>query len=363
MPIHPLPTKAADITSPWLTDVLHDSGALAPQSSVSNVAWEPLGEGAGMMSDLALLRLSYANEGGSAPATLVVKLPAESETNRAVALQFDIYAREVRYYAELDPICTANGPAIHLSVIDSDKNFAIVMEDLSDYHIGDQITGATLEETEIAIDELAKLHSSFWDKADQIDWVPDIATSDHASIMRDGIVAGWDAMLDAFGQFVPDAINDNRSAIQQAIAPLQRHLDAAPITLLHGDFRMDNLFYGRKPGQHPLVILDWQGPLLGRGIQDVAQLLAQSTQTEVRRAHQRELIQRYVNALATQGVSGYGFDEAWEDYRRATLYSWAYVVVVSGTLDANNERGFAWMSKMVARNSAAIEDLDCLRLL
>ncbi|MDH3643124.1 MAG: ecdysteroid 22-kinase family protein, partial [Gammaproteobacteria bacterium] len=199
-----LPGQAADISAQWLTDVLHDSGALTSEANVAGVDWEPLGEGAGMMSDLALLRLSYSGDAGDAPASVVVKLPAESETNRAVALQFDIYAREVRYYAELDPVCTANGPRIHLSSIDADNNFAIVMEDLSDYQIGDQIVGATLEETEIAIDELAKLHSSFWDKADQIDWVPDIATSDHASIMRDGIVAGWDAMLDAFGQFIPD---------------------------------------------------------------------------------------------------------------------------------------------------------------
>lgn len=363
MAIHPLPGSAADVSNEWLTEVLHASGALPAGGRIAAIACEPIGAGVGMMSDLARFVPRYEGDATGAPSSVVGKFPAENENNREVAVKYDTYAREVRYYAELDPICAANGPGIHLSVIDSDNNFVIVMEDLADYRIGDQITGATLEETQIGIDELAKLHSSFWDKVAGIDWVPDIANSQHAMNMRTGIELGWDKMLEGFDEFVPDAIKAMREPIQKAIGPLQRHLDTAPITLIHGDFRGDNLFFGTTPDQHPLVILDWQGPLLGRGIEDVAQLLGQTTQTQVRRTHQRDLIQRYVDALAASGVAGYGFDEAWDDYRHAILYSWAYVVVVSGTLDAGNERGFAWMSKMVARNAAAIVDLECLSLI
>ncbi len=363
MAINPLPRSAAAISNEWLTEVLHNSGALKPGGSVSALRRQPIGEGVGMMSDLARLIPTYAGDAQGAPASLVAKFPAQNENNREVAIKYNTYAREVRYYAELDPICAANGPRIHLSTIDSDNNFVIVMEDLANYRMGDQIVGATLQETEICIDELASLHASFWDKVDDITWLPDIADSQHAANMRIGAELGWDSMLKSFGALVPDSINARRTAIAQAIGPLQRYLDTPPITLVHGDFRMDNLFFGQAAGQHPLVILDWQGPLRGRGIQDVAQLLVQSTQTDVRRAHQRDFIQRYVDALAAHGVRDYDFDTAWKDYRHAVLNSWAYVVVVSGTLDAANERGFAWMSKMVARNAAAIEELDCLCLL
>jgi len=37
--------------------------------------------------------------------------------------------------------------------------------------------------------------------------------------------------------------------------------------------------------------------------------------------------------------------------------------VIAGTMDPANDRGFAWMSKMVERNGTAINDLDCLSLL
>jgi aminoglycoside/choline kinase family phosphotransferase len=363
MAIRPLPARAAAITNEWLTEVLHDSGALPAGGKIIAIERHPVGEGVGMMSDLARLIPTYSGDAQGAPASLVGKFPAQNETNREVANSFQIYMREVRYYAELDPICAANGPAIHLSAIDPDDTFIIIMEDLADYQIGDQITGATLAETEICVDELAKVHASFWNQVADYDWLPHIDGSQHASNMRVGTEAGWDSMMKIFGEFVPDAVNDNRESIQKAIGPFQKRLNRAPITLIHGDFRMDNLFFGKSQGQHPLIILDWQGPLLGRGIQDVAQLMAQSTQTDVRRAHQRSLVQRYVDALAANGVKDYGFDEAWDDYRHATLYSWAYVVVVSGTLDVSNERGFAWMSKMVARNAAAIVDLECLDLL
>lgn len=363
MAIRPLPETAAAVSNEWLTEVLHASGALPPGGTVTGIERQIIGEGVGMMSDLARLVPTYAGDANDAPASLVAKFPAHNETNRAVAVKYDTYAREVRYYAELDPVCAANGPGIHLSVIEPDNTFVIVMDDHSDYRVGDQIVGASLAETKICIDELAKLHASFWNKVAEFDWLPHIAGSQHATNMQVGTELGWDTMLKIFGDFVPERINDRREDIQKAIAPLQERLDTAPITLIHGDFRMDNLLFGQAADHHPLVILDWQGPLLGRGIQDAAQLLCQSTQTDVRRAHQRDLIQRYVDALKANGVSGYGFDAAWDDYRHATLYSWAFVVVVSGTLDVGNERGFAWMSKMVARNAAAIDELDCLSLL
>ena len=103
--------------------------------------------------------------------------------------------------------------------------------------------------------------------------------------------------------------------------------------------------------------------MLGRGMMDVTLLMGQSTQTEVRRTHERLLVQRYLDGLAELGVKNYGFDEAWDDYRHAHLHSWVYAIVVAGTLDASNERAFAWISQMLARQLATTDDLDLLDLL
>ncbi len=126
---------------------------------------------------------------------------------------------------------------------------------------------------------------------------------------------------------------------------------------------MENFLYGTKPEHHRMAIVDWQGPLLARGMQDVALLLGQSTQIEVRRAHERPLLQRYLDGLADLGVTDYSLEEAWDDYRHTLLHHWTYMTVVAGTLDASNERAFAWMSQMVARQVAATDDLGLLELL
>jgi hypothetical protein len=62
-------------------------------------------------------------------------------------------------------------------------------------------------------------------------------------------------------------------------------------------------------------------------------------------------------------VPDYSADQAWQDYQRAALYLWTYVVVIAGSLDPTNERGRGWMREMVTRSAATILDLGLLDLL
>ncbi len=350
------------LTPKWLTEALRATGLLAQDAAIEALEVRQVGAGVGMMSELSRLVPAYSGLAGEAPASFIAKYPSRNPTNRQIAMDFNLYEREVRYFAELDPLTTAACPATYLTVLDGD-NFLILMEDLADYRVGDQIVGATLEETELAIDELAKLHAAFWQQVDAIAWIPHVCGSQHARNMQAGTASGWEPMAAVFGDFLSAPVLAARADIQRSVAPLQAALDRPPITLAHGDFRMENLLYGTAPEHHPMAIIDWQGPLLGRGMQDVALLLGQSTQTEVRRRHERILLERYVDGLARLGVRGYRLEEAWQDYRRAHLHNWAYTTVVAGTLDVGNERAFAWMSQMIARQVAVTEDLGLLDLL
>ena len=81
-----------------------------------------------------------------------------------------------------------------------------------------------------------------------------------------------------------------------------------------------------------------------------------------RRTSERDLVERWRQDLVAAGVTGYGAEQAWDDYRRAVLALWT-LVVIAGTLDSGSERGRAWMTEMVRRSATAIEDLDLLDLL
>ena len=358
----PLPSMPDGLTPEWLTGALREYGMLAPDVTITGIAASQVGEGVGMMSELSRLTPIYDGPASGVPNSFIAKYASQNPTNRQIAMSFNLYEREVRYFAELDALTTARCPATYLTVLDGDR-FLILMEDMADYRVGDQIAGATLQEAAVAIDELAKLHAAFWNDVDGISWVPHVYGSQHARNMQAGTEAGWETMVSLFGEYLSPAVLAMRDDLKPSIAPLQKYMDQPPLTLSHGDFRMANFLFGARPEHHPMVILDWQGPLLARGMQDVALLLGQSAKVEVRREHERELLRRYLDGLARKGVADYGFEEAWVHYRHAMLYNWAYATVVSGTLDATNEHGFAWMAQMVARQTAATEDLDLIEML
>ncbi|MDG1231089.1 MAG: phosphotransferase [Pseudomonadales bacterium] len=357
-----LPPIPEGITPEWLTQRLRANGTLADNTSIVSLKREPVGEGVAMMSSLSRLIPTYDKGAtGIAPVSFIAKYPAKNPTNREIATAYNFYEREVRYFAELAPLTTARCPATFVAQIDGD-DFIILMEDMGDYDVGNQAIGATLAQTELALDELAKLHATFWDKTSSIDWIPHVSNSFHATNMQTLVPMGWDNMLSNFAPLFPDRFHDMKDDFLSSIPALQAHTDRPPITLAHGDFRMENLLFGTEPEHQPLAIVDWQG-LLGRGMQDVTLFMGQSTQTDVRRKHERTLLQHYVNKLESQGVAGYGFDEAWDDYRHTHLHNWAYTSVVAGTLDVSNENTLIWMSEMIARQVATTEDLGLLDLL
>lgn len=361
MTTQPLPQMPQGLTPEWLSGILAEAGALPDGVRVVEARRSKLGEGTGMMSELRRLHLRYDQAAPQAPASLIAKYPSQNPTNRAVAMRYKVYEREVRYFKEVDPLTTAKAPATYCAQIE-DGNFILLMEDLGDYRVGDQTIGATLADSQAAVDALARLHAPLWRNVDRLDWVPHVANSYHAANMQALAEGGWDNMASIFADFLPAPMAAMKADFLNALPNLQQRMDRPPITFVHGDFRMANLLYATAPQHHPLVILDWQGPLLARGLFDVALFLGHSTQTAVRRQHERALLRRYLQGLDALGVA-YPFAEAWEHYRVALLHAWSYVAVVSGALDASDARAFAWMSRMIARQVAATEDLELRSLL
>ncbi|MGI9323038.1 MAG: phosphotransferase [Pseudomonadales bacterium] len=349
-----LPPTPAGLTPEYLTELLQADGCLPSAGQVVSLELTQVGEGTGMMAELSRASLRYAGDQGQAPDSLIAKYASSNKTNRAAAQAFNLPERETRYATELAPQTTTITPRTYCSLLDGDR-FLLLMEDLSDYQVGSQAEGATLKQTELAIDELAKLHSAFWAKVDQLDWVPGIANSYHADVMLNGAKAGWDKMASLFN--VPGHINQHKDRFLAAIPTLQAERMAPPITLAHGDFRMENLLYGNQPSHHGVVVIDWQGPLKARGMFDVALFLGQSAKTEVRRQHETALLKRYLTGLQAGGVKDITLPQLQEDYVRCMLYDWVYTAVVAGTLDTSNKKTFAWMSQMVARQVAASDDL------
>jgi hypothetical protein len=355
----PLPRDADDITAEWLTSALNAGGH---DTVVKSFRLTPLGEGVGMMSHLA--RVEIEDQQGDAPATLVLKMPAPNEANRAVADVFDLYRREVLFYRDVAPRSTAYTPRIFHADIEG-NDFVLLMEDLSEYRLGDQVVGCDLQQARDGMVWLGRQHAAFWDRVDDpsLDFLPYVYPSFSSDGLRQGCEAGWDAMVEAFADVLPEHVRGLKDRYLAALPGLFGWMATPPLTVIQGDFRMDNLFFGAHDAHEPLIAVDWQGCLRGRATQDVGYFMSGSLPIELRRAHERELIGLWHAELVANGVTGYSVEDAWEDYRRGVLYVWVIAVVIAGTLDRTNERGTQWMSEMLARSVAAIDDLGLVELL
>jgi Ecdysteroid kinase-like family len=358
--LRPYPTKVEDISAPWLTSVLQSAGT---DVVVSGFTSHQIGEGAGMMSRLERIELEYAR--GSGPESLIAKLPTTSEANLAVSVAFNLYRREVGFYKDVAPRMPVPMPKVYFADLEGDADYVILMEDLRGYVTGDQIVGCTLEQAQLCIKALPKIHAPFWNAVDvpMLDFLPYHYPSYHSDSLIGAAPAAYDVMLELGGDALPEELKAIRERYIAAIPAMQEWITAPPRTIVQGDFRMDNMFFGTKPDQLLFALVDWQGSLRGKGAHDIAYFLSQSTPSDLRREHERELVALWRSGLAELGVRDYGPEQAWEDYRRAVLYLWTYVIVIAGALDPGNERGVGWFREMIRRSATAIQDLDLLELL
>lgn len=354
------PRHLGDVTPTWLTGRLRAHGI---DGDVAGFDAEQIGDGVGQMATLHRLRLQYRS--GSGPATLVVKFPGEMEANLAIAAQFGLFRREVEFYRVAAERTTMALPAVYAAEIDADSRFVLLMEDLGDMHTGDQVVGLSPQEAVAAVDELVKLHAPFWGRVDtgELDFAPRVDAVGQADVMHRLAIASWGAMNDVHGDAVPAFMNDVRERFLDAIPAMHAWLGQAPTTLIHADYRLDNLMIGADPTHPGVVTLDWQGILRSKGIEDVAFLLSQSVPSELRAGCERELVERWRLGLAAIGIDAGDTDQVWHDYRRCVLYLWMYAVLISGALDPSNERARRVMRAIVTRSAAAIQELDCLELL
>ncbi len=357
-----IPSNAGQMTAPWLTQVLRHARAIQT-STVVGVEHAPIGVGVGIMGELTKVTLAYDHAEPGAPQSVVVKLTSPFEANRAQGIALGVYEAEVRFYNELAGRTAVGVPTCYLAELDpATKDFVIVLEDLSALLAVDQLIGLSPAQAEAATDALADLHSGFWQQVNDIDWV--------ASVVHERIkmfAGAWPDLWASFSQRFADWLPDGAIAAGQQIRDhywdLMCTLGDRPWTLIHQDFRCDNLFFGAATGDPAVVVIDWQSIGRGPGSYDLAYLLAGSLTIDDRRDGEERLVRRYHQRLVDGGVSGYSFDELWADYRLSHMVNVSVPVLTGGTMDLANERGRRLIGTLGQRHFAAVLDLQSVDLI
>jgi hypothetical protein len=342
-----------DITPGWLTEAL---GRHQNHGEVNRVSSEQVGNGQTALT--YRLSLSWTEEGGG-PDRIIVKLPPE-DADKRVAAAF-AYQQEVKFYRAVAPTVGVRAPrCLHADINEAGTSFTLLLEDMSPAEAGVQVRGAHLDEAERALVNVAHLHAARWNDptlalADVTDWWG--AKAEGVGLLQTYATESFIAYLG--GQLADQDARTLTAAAQ--IAPRFLMTRPTPATVIHGDYRLENLLFHPHTGE--VIAVDWQTMSLGPGSRDVAYFLATSLEPDLRQRHERRLLRRYHRELVAAGVTGYGPDACLEDYRLAQL--WAAQIITIGALNAHEPQagGAAEMFAVMARRAcAAIRDLHALEL-
>jgi Ser/Thr protein kinase RdoA (MazF antagonist) len=169
---------------------------------------------------------------------------------------------------------------------------------------------------------------------------------------------GWQKLTGAFA--MDPAIVRVAGPWTAAMPGLMTDLSHGPNTMIHGDYRGDNILFDHDDS---VVLLDFQLIGSGVGAYDLAYLVTQSLEADVASANERALFDRWVDGLRSAGVAADDLTGAWEEYRKAALFCLVYPVVASRGMDLDDPRQRVLIEKMNERFARAVGELDLDTLL
>ncbi len=360
-----IPTGRSGITPAWLNEALRASGVLK-EDAVKSVQVTDLGTGHGMTGEVMRLDVTWLDDAGDdeaagdLPAHIVAKLPTAEPQNLQVAHSLGLYAREVGFYQHIAANAPIRTPHLYFADIEPDsQDFVLLMEDLSGGRPGDQVTGASEADAYTAITNIAKLHATWWDAVDTPTTAGlfDFANPDFVQAVQQLFQTYVGAAQERFPELVTARGREILAAYAPNVAAHVREMASGRRTLVHGDFRADNLLFG-LPGGDALGVVDWQVCGRSSGLYDVACFMAGSVSSALRREIERDVLVRYHQTLLDGGVTDFSFGDCWDAYRQATLAIVIGAVYAAGGFGVGNERGKALAAAGLSRSLAAIEDLD-----
>ena len=354
-----MPENREAITVDWLRLALAAGGAINVPA-IKDAVIEPIGAGVGLMAEILRCRLVYEDDAARGPESVIVKLPTPDPKSLRLSKQQMFYKREYAFYRGVAPHAPVRTPSLLYGDFEArGQRFVFVLEDLRGMETADEMAGVGAEQVKRAVRAVARLHGRFWNHVDQPP-----ASGLHATtslkvrpLVQLVYLVSLVPTLKKFGEFFSDDMRRLAEAFGPRIADYMGDVAAGPQTLIHGDFRTDNMFFGAEGGDD-FAVIDWQASGIGSGLWDVAYFLGGSVSTETRRRIEREVLEEYHETVCGMGVEDFTFDDCWRLYRQNMLARLTVPIIICGGLDLSNERVRRFAESNLRRTLAVVEDLD-----
>lgn len=347
-----LPVTPFDIDPSWLTAALAESGFA---TAVDRIAVDRVVDATNVNAVL-----SIGHDGADAfPGRVFVKMPPRDPERRARLDWLSMARREVRFFRELRPRLAVKTPTVFVAELsEQPAGFVLVVELLgtAGTRLPDLVGGLDPALLDSALTDLAGLHARFEDPAVRATEAPWLERSSRSSdygarLLRAGIDGG--ARLSSPFVAVAERYLADRDLLQDA-------WELGPMTVLHGDAHIGNVYVDDRAGTPQLGLFDWGLMTVGSPLRDVSYLISMTLSPADRRANERALLGRYLAARDRAGATPIAADDAWFWHRLHAAYTVVASCqsIVARPSDGPGRRAFS--AAFVDRAEQAVADLESL---
>ncbi len=393
------PRELAAVDAAWMDGALRGAHVIdGPR--IEKIAIEKIGESSGFLGEIARVHLDYANPGSPSPSSVIVKLPTGNRRLRAVGESMGLYEREILFYTQLAPRLPLRLPRCYFAQLDRGvaapqmnprfvawvnrmpawvrsvgislgpwltplfrRRSALILEDLGFARLGNQATPGSEPDIHAALASLARIHAECWDdpSVENLPWLHPLDANER--IFGTLLARQRPQFERLMGPSIPSETGNILDWLEHHLDAVHRRLARPPCTLIHGDFRLDNLFFDDASGDGQAIVSDWQLAAWGRGVCDLAYFLGSSLDARLPRGADRPYVARYHAALRGCGVSNYDLEECTHDYELALLFAAGRIVSGIGVLEPTDGRAEALLRTWVERAFSRLREIDLQRIL
>ena len=355
----PLIEESEEITADWARRALA-AGGLATASEITEVKVEKLSGVTNALGNLYRCRLIGQDGKAFDPASVIIKLPSDDPMAYWFAKWLSLHRREYVFYKDISSRGFVRVPTYYYGQFDPKSHrFVLALEDLGGMEAIRQVPGFDEAHARRAIHSIAMLQGRCWETSDKPDLsgFGEFLSTKQSRIMQAVTLLTLPAAFDRFGDLFTDKSRRLAESFGLRVSAHFTALATGPKTVVHGDFRTDNMMFGGE-NHETVAVIDWQGCGLGCGMYDIAFFLGFSVSSELRRSIEKDLLNEYHEIVTRLGAKNYTREDCWTSYRRNMLGILMPIVIGCGALDMSDPKLVKQTRVLLKRVLTSIEDLD-----
>jgi Phosphotransferase enzyme family len=298
-----------------------------------------------------LSRILLATRKGD-PQRYILKVGSDLSARRIWARSLRVFSRELAAYRLLAPSRGKFSPRLYVGTSAKDgSNGLLLFEEIRHARNPDQLQGLGKTDLTTAARGIAQIHARFWNSP-ALRRAPDLPLH-HYMLAHE--VRSHFAKFFRWANLSPMDRNLFRNLPRNVDAALAR-LKKGPLTLVHGDFRSDNIFLGKGS----VKFIDWAFASRGSGAFDLARLAGGSPKKPLPLLQHVDLLRAWYAELLRHGVQKYPLHQAWQDYQDSVLLTLTIPVTNGPTLATLSPRGRKLAKVMTKRFIASAHELGVI---